>query len=112
VTGDRDPHAPLPLGLVSRLEDDRLEVELAGDFDMAATFKVEPQLDRMLAEKDVRSLVLDLGAVRFIDSAGLGALISIRDRTRGLGIEMALANVSPPVQRILDATGMGPVFGD
>jgi anti-anti-sigma regulatory factor len=61
-----------------------VEVALAGDLDMAATFNLEPEVDRILAQKQVRRLVLDLAGVRFIDSAGVGALLSIRERTEQL----------------------------
>ena len=85
---------------------------LAGDLDMAATFRVEPEVDRLLARHAVRRLVLDVADVGFIDSAGLGALLSIRERTKSLGIELALVNVSDPVRRILDLSGMAAVFND
>jgi anti-sigma B factor antagonist len=85
---------------------------LAGELDMAATFKLEPELDRLLSGREVRRLVLDVANVRFIDSAGLGALLSIRERTKQLGINMTLVNVSDPVRRILDLSGTGAVLKD
>lgn len=99
-------------GLVSRRDEDSLELELAGDLDMSATFKVEPEFDRLVAGRDVRRLVLDVGGVGFIDSAGLGALLSIRDRTKQLGIEMSLVNVPKPVRRILDLSGTSVLLTD
>ena len=77
---------------------------------MPATFRLEPELERLLGEGDVRRLVLDLADVSFIDSAGLGALLSIRQRAEGLGIEMRLARPSAAVQRILALTGADAVF--
>jgi anti-anti-sigma factor len=85
-------------------------VRLAGDLDMAATFRLEPEIDRAVDRDGVRQLVLDLGEVGFIDSAGLGALLSIRERTRSLGIEMRLANVSPPARRLLELSGTETAF--
>lgn len=86
-------------------DDTCVEVPVSGDFDMVATFKLEPEVDRLLAEPRVRHLVLDLAETRFIDSAGVGTLLSIRERTEQLGVELILANVPDPVQRVLDATG-------
>jgi anti-anti-sigma factor len=99
-------------GLSPQRAGDCLHVLLAGDLDMPATFKIEPELDRLLAGNDVRRLLVDLADVRFVDSAGLGALLSIRERTNGLGIEMSLVNVSDPVRRLLDFTGTAAVFED
>ena len=56
--------------------------------------------------------MLDVADVGFIDSAGLGALLSIREQTKLLGIEMTLVNVSDPVRRILDLSGTSAVLKD
>lgn len=85
---------------------------MIGELDMAATFNLESDLERQLAKGDVRRLVFDLAGLTFIDSAGLGALLAIRDRTQDLGIEMVLRNVSAPVRRIFDLSGLGPVLLD
>jgi anti-anti-sigma factor len=95
---------------VARHEGESLDVALVGELDMAATFKLESELERLLARHDVRRLVLDLADLTLVDSAGLGALLAIRGRTEDLGIEMVLANLSDPVRRILDLSGMGPVL--
>jgi anti-anti-sigma factor len=98
--------------LVSGADGDSLELVLAGDLDMAATFKIEPELDRLLAGQRFRRLVLDVADVQFIDSAGVGVLLSIRERTKQLGIEMTLVNVSDSVRRILDLSGTSALFTD
>jgi anti-anti-sigma factor len=85
-------------------------VAVSGDFDMAATFKLEPEVDRLLAATRPRRLVVDLAEAGFIDSAGVGALLSIRERTEQLGVELILANVPDPVQRVLDLTGAAVVL--
>lgn len=98
--------------LASRKDEDAVELRLAGDLDMAATFEVEPEFDRLVAGGDVRRVVLDVADVDFIDSAGLGTLLSIRERTSQLGIDMALVNVSHPVRRILDLSGSSVLLPD
>ena len=109
---DRETISTDHLGLRARRDEDSLELVLAGDLDMTAAFKVEPAFDHLVAEGDVRELVLDVGDVEFIDSAGLGALLSIRDRTQQLGIEMRLVNVPRPVRRILDLSGTSVLLPD
>jgi anti-anti-sigma factor len=98
--------------LAARPDGDCMRVRLAGDIDMAATFKLEPELDRLMGENDVRRLVLDLADVRFIDSAGLGALLSIRERTRSLEIGLRLTNVPDAVTRMLEPRGIDEAFAD
>jgi anti-anti-sigma factor len=109
---DRKTPSTSRFRLAAELGEDSLELVLAGDLDMAATFKLEPEFDRLLSAKQVRRLVLDVADVEFIDSAGLGALLSIRDQTKLLGIEMTLINLSDPVRRILDLSGTSAIFRD
>jgi anti-anti-sigma factor len=87
-----------------------IDAVLAGELDMAAAFKLEPELERLLATPGVRALVLDLAAVGFIDSAGLGALLSIKDRATQLGIGFRIASASESVRRILELTGTRSVL--
>jgi anti-anti-sigma factor len=96
--------------LTSRRDDDCLHVQLAGDVDMAATFALEPEVERLLGEGDVRRLALDLGGVRFIDSAGLGTLLSLRERADRMGIDTAVVEASEPVRRILAVSGTDDAF--
>lgn len=50
-------------------------------------------------------LVMDLSAVVFIDSAGIGALVGGVRRVRGLGGQVAVACNRPSLLRALSTTG-------
>lgn len=50
-------------------------------------------------------LLIDMSAVPFVDSAGLGALIGGIRRTRELGGEVAVACNRPTLTRLLRTTG-------
>jgi anti-anti-sigma factor len=80
---------------------------LSGELDMPATFRLEPELERATRQPGVRSLVIDMGGVDFIDSAGLGLLLATHERLRADQIRFALANPSPSVRRMLELTGAG-----
>ena len=108
----RENIVPTGFEAVARHRGGSLDVALVGELDMAATFKLESDLERQLAKDDVRRLAFDLTGLTFIDSAGLGTLLAIRDRTQDLGIEMALTNISAPVRRILEMSGLRPALLD
>ncbi len=72
----------------------------------------QPVEERLHLCPELRRLAVELRDVGFMDSAGLGALLAIRERTQRLGIEMRLVDVSVPVRRILALTGAEAVFGD
>ncbi|MGC3937802.1 STAS domain-containing protein [Roseobacter sp. EG26] len=67
--------------------------------------------DAMRAETDGGSeiVVLDLSEVQFIDSSGLGAIVAAM---KNLGAErrMALAGLTPTVERVFKLTRMDTVF--
>jgi anti-anti-sigma factor len=98
------------LGLDCELRGTTAEVALNGDLDMAAAFKLESAIERMVSQHDVDALVLDLGGVGFMDSAGLGSLLSTHERLNDLGIKSEITKPSEAVQRVLDASGMRDVL--
>ena len=84
-------------------ETDRVLLRLSGDLDLTT----RPALtDQVLSQvtPTVAHLVLDMEAVTFCDSSGLGGLLDIRRATGDAGVELVLRNVPRPVARILDLT--------
>jgi anti-sigma B factor antagonist len=81
----------------------RLDAEVAGDF--RATLL-------QLIERGSRKLILDLPAVDFIDSSGLGALVSALKHLKQLDGhgDIRLANVQPPVHAVLEIIRLNRVF--
>jgi anti-anti-sigma factor len=77
-----------------------------GEIDAAT---VEQQRGQWLAEVEERRpqrLVIDMTDVTFLDSTGLGAIVALQRRQRAHGGLVAIANATPPVERILQLTGM------
>ena len=98
------------LGLDYEVRGTTAEIALNGDLDMAAAFKLEPAIEGVVAQNDVDALVLDLGGINFIDSAGLGSLLSTHERLSDLGIRSTITRPSAAVERVLDATGTRDVL--
>jgi anti-sigma B factor antagonist len=65
---------------------------------------------RELIDDGHRRIILDLGAVAFIDSQGLGALISALKTLRSEGGDLKLVNVPEPVESVLSITKLARVF--
>lgn len=61
-------------------------------------------------EQSAAGLIVDIGAVDFISSAGLRALIRVRKRADGLGKTMALVGVQPAVYKIFKVSGLDAVL--
>jgi anti-anti-sigma factor len=100
------------LTLRSEVRGASIEVALSGELDMAVAFRLETEIDRLLATPGIRTLVLDLADVSFVDSAGLGALLSIREEATRVGIGLTIARVSALVRRLLDVTAARGLLGE
>jgi anti-sigma B factor antagonist len=88
-----------------------IDVALDGELDMAAAFRVESELERLLATPAIDTVVLDLAEVGFLDSAGLGVLLSIRDQAARRALDVRIVRMSEAVRRILDATALRGTLG-
>ena len=88
------------------VEGDVARAELAGDFDMAATFTIEPALERALEEPGVDALELDLSNLRFIDSTGIGVLVRLASEADRRGVALSITPAPRDVQRVFEVTGV------
>ncbi len=79
---------------------------VGGDFDMQATFRVEPALERALDRPGLSALEVDLSRLRFIDSTGIGVLLRVEAEARERGVALTIRPAPPEVQRIFDVTGV------
>jgi anti-sigma B factor antagonist len=83
-------------------------VTVAGDLDLRSTPHF---MDRTLPIPDDRSgseLTIDMTAVGFCDSAGIGALVTLRQRCDERGWRLRVVNLQPPLRRMLvEFSGLG-----
>ena len=84
----------------------RTTAAVRGDFDMAATFTVEPALETAVGADGLEALTLDLRNVTFIDSTGVGVLLRIHEEAERRGVELAIEPGPPEVQRVFEVAGL------
>jgi len=87
--------------LTIRRESDVLMLKYAGEITLEITGDFKRRLDTELGEGDVRAVVVDLSGVPFMDSSGIGLLVSINTRMRSSGKAFYLYQLSQPVERTL-----------
>lgn len=63
-----------------------------------------------LLQQGRQKLVLDLGSVSYVDSAGLGQLVQIHATTKSKGGSLRLANVTKRLKDLLVVTKLVTVF--
>lgn len=80
-----------------------------GRLDMQSAGELRQELSR-LAERGRDRLVLDLDGVRFMDSSGLGAIISGLKAARQAGGDLRIARANEQVRLVLQLTSLDQVL--
>jgi anti-sigma B factor antagonist len=86
-----------------------LLVRLSGEIDIATT-ELAAEAIRAAVAPPARLVLIDVSAVTFCSSAGLGNLVEARTLAGRHGIDLALVGVGRPVDRPLTVTGLGGQF--
>lgn len=84
-------------------------VQCVGSLDASTVAQFKTVLQAVVAD-GVHRIVIDGAALTFIDSMGLGALISLQRRTRRHQGAVHLAALCPDVQAIMEMTRLDRVF--
>lgn len=80
-----------------------------GDVDLAVSDDFQRRLSTLVDKGRVR-LVLDLGRVTYIDSAGLGALVAAMKHARAAGGDIKLCALESDVRALLEMTRLDNVM--
>jgi anti-sigma B factor antagonist len=84
-------------------------VTVAGEIDVYTSPLLQERLVEVLRD-GISSIVLDLSAVTFLDSTGLGVLITGLKRCRSAEGDLSLVTAQPNVLKVLEITGLNDVF--
>lgn len=84
-------------------------VLLQGDLDLANAPLVRTELLGTL-EKGIDHLVVDLGLLTFLDSAGIGVLVVVRKLAMEREVVLQLESVPPQARQALEKCGLAEMF--
>ena len=84
-------------------------LSLSGRLDAGSVAELKKATEPFLKE-EAPQLIFDLKGLDFIDSTGLGALISLLRKLESKGGSMALRFLSPEVASILEITRLNKLF--
>ncbi len=85
-------------------------VKPIGKLDVSASTEFRRQINSIVTANCPKFLVIDLEMVTFMDSSGLGALVSALKAVRGGNGELALCSITDQVRMLFDLTSMGNIF--
>lgn len=95
--------------VTEELEPGVLLVRLSGEIDIATSDSAAAAI-RAAVAPPTRLVLIELSAVTFCSSAGLGNLVEARNLAGRHNITLALVGVGRPVDRPLSVTGLGGQF--
>ncbi|SMD17145.1 STAS domain-containing protein [Lentzea albidocapillata] len=103
-----DPTA-LATVVVDRPAPDVVVLRVSGELDTTSSGALTSPLETHVAE-GLRAVVVDLGGVRFLGSAGLEALVLGQQRASKAGVEFVVVASNRAALRPIEATGLDAVF--
>ncbi len=83
-----------------------LVVRLSGELDHHEAEQLRKEWKEVMCEHDIKHVVLNLEAMDFMDSSGLGVVLGRYKEVLQLGGEMVVCSVSPPVRRLFEMSGL------
>lgn len=93
-----------------RKEDEVVILHPEGDLIEKA--QAQPMVEQVneYLDDETKKFIIDMAKVRYLNSSGLNALISILTKARKSGGEAVICNVSPKVKELLIITRLNTVF--
>ncbi len=80
-----------------------------GEIDIYTSPKLKDTLTRMLKDKEA-DILIDSKKLDYVDSTGLGALISILKKVKEQDNMIYMENVKPNIRKLFDITNLDKVF--
>lgn len=92
----------MPIVVEGELKDQTLRLVVKAPRLNAATAREFKTQCGKLWQPGIESVVIDLGAVEFVDSSGVGALLSVYKHLPREFARVILLHVTPPVQSVVE----------
>ena len=89
---------------------DVYRLELEGRLDASSAKELKEKVSSLTRENRVK-LVIDMGGVDFIDSSGLGSLVSSLRSVNKLGGDIKISALQDQVRAIFELTRLHRIFG-
>ena len=96
------------LKLETEKKNSETTVRATGRIILETSATLEKTLRDLIAEG--KRIVLDLTNVDYVDSAGLGALVSLHMHARRTKCHLEIANPKERIRDLFNRSGLGPVF--
>ncbi|MFD2679176.1 STAS domain-containing protein [Bacillus seohaeanensis] len=90
--------------------DEALEVVLEGDLDIEGTEIIENELTPTIT--NYKNVKINFEQVPFVDSSGIGLLLTLVQTLTGQGTNVTILNVSEEVMEVFDILQIPEILGE
>ncbi|WP_217586632.1 anti-sigma F factor antagonist [Lentibacillus saliphilus] len=94
------------LNAAFEVRDDVLIVRLSGELDHHEAEQLRSNWKDMIYQHAIKHIILNLEAVSFMDSSGLGVVLGRYKEVTQLGGEMVICSISSSVKRLFEMSGL------
>jgi anti-anti-sigma factor len=88
-------------------EGDICTVNTEGQFAMESVSAIKKYMQPLVADENIKTLLIDFAQVGFIDSGGVGLVVMTSMSLKQRGANFALVNVNREVTEIFNLCGLG-----
>lgn len=85
-------------------------VKLSGEVDLYNASKIKDMIATHIKNSTAKNIIIDLNEVTYIDSTGIGTLISIKQMIQGANGELRLIHVTNSIKKIFELTKLNMLF--
>jgi anti-anti-sigma factor len=97
------------MNITTRDANDVKIVAIEGELDLDSSSEAEKQLTRM-REDGIKKMLLDLGKLEFISSAGLRVLLATAQELKATGGDLRVCNLNETVKEVFDVSGFSTLL--
>lgn len=92
------------------IERQSLHLYIEGELDMKNANELKNLIDTEIDKKGIRTIILHMDNLRFIDSSGLGVILGRYKKLLPLGGKLKIANVPPHLYKIMELSGLPKII--
>lgn len=89
--------------------DQAIEIKPIGEVDIYTSPELKNKIFQLIDEKSL-NIIINGEELEYIDSTGLGVLMSIYKKVQEKNLSLTINNLKPNIYKLFDITGLNKVF--
>jgi len=93
-----------------KIERQTLHLHIEGELDMKNANELKSLIDAEIDKKGIKTVILHMEDLRFIDSSGLGVILGRYKKLLPIGGKLKITNVPPHLYKIMELSGLPKII--